>query len=96
MTFKEEVQELVSQIDESIRYMTIVAERQGISVYELKHMDGTFAMERLLLAKSHALQTLAYLQGPQRITISKEDLETNRVSLLDEIHEGLRRGIVHD
>ena len=56
-----EVEELLVQVDSAINYMTKYAEKEELSLYALKHPDGSMVMERLLLTKANALHAWALL-----------------------------------
>lgn len=67
--FTTEIEELLSNIDESIGYIKIRAEQMGISPYAMQHADGSLALERLLFAKAHALHTLVILKDTEWHTV---------------------------
>jgi hypothetical protein len=61
--FASDLEELLVHINESMGYVIRDAEQRGISPYAMKHTDGAFAMERLLLAKAHTMDAMVVLKG---------------------------------
>ena len=76
-TFTTEIEELLVQINLSIHYLTIDAEKNGIAVYEMKNPDGSLAIERLLLAKAHAIHTVAILNDSSEKSKRQRELWLN-------------------
>lgn len=53
---------LLANLNQSIAYMDHLAAKQGCPPQKLKHMDGTSAYDRLLVAKAQTISTLVSLE----------------------------------
>lgn len=67
--FTTELNELLGEINLSLEVITIEANNMGISASQLKHTDGSYALERLLSAKAQVMHSLVMLRTIPRTRI---------------------------
>lgn len=67
--FTTELNDLLKNINISLDYIKIDAEKRGFSASEMKHTDGSYAVERLLSAKAQVLHSLVMLRTMPRTKI---------------------------